>query len=152
MAGSGPPPDDQRVRRAAPKHPWQHARGTGWQHGPVPEPPDGLTAAATEAWRVWFAAWWAAFWTPDDLPALRQLVRLYNEVEKGQFQRAAELRLAMDAFGVTPKGRQVLRWRPPLEPEAKPQAPGGRRYESVRERLRLMAATEAPPPNGNGAA
>lgn len=150
MAGSGPPPDDQRVRRAAPKHPWQHARGTGWQHGPVPEPPDGLTAAATEAWRVWFGAWWAAFWTPDDLPALRQLVRVYNEVEKGQFQRAAELRLAMDAFGVTPKGRQVLRWRPQLDEEGKPPAPRRGRL-GARDRMRIMQAGEVAP-NGNGAA
>jgi hypothetical protein len=69
--------------------------------------------AAVEAWNVWGAAWFAAFWTPDDLPGLRQLVRLYDQVERGMFQRAAELRLQMDTYGITPKGQQDRRWRPP---------------------------------------
>jgi hypothetical protein len=60
-------------------------------------------------------AWFAAFWTPDDLPALRQLVRVYDQVERGEFQRAAELRLQMDTYGITPKGQQDRRWMRPRE-------------------------------------
>lgn len=152
MAGSGRPPDDQRVRRAAPKHPWQHARGHGWQHGRVPDPPEGLTDAAVEAWHTWMRAWWSAFWSDDDLPALRQLIRLYDQVERGEFQRASELRLQMDGYGVTPKGRQVLRWRPPIEEERKPAAARPSRL-SAADRLRIMRADDTPPnPNGDGGA
>jgi len=69
--------------------------------------------ASIEAWSTWFAAWFAAFWKPSDLPALRQMVRLYDQVERGEFQRATELRLLMDTYGVTPKGQQDRRWKPP---------------------------------------
>ncbi len=119
MAGRGPAPkpDGERRRTNKPTHDWKHAPGVGWQHGEVPKPPTRLTKAAQEAWRSWMGAWFAAFWTPDDVPALRQLVRLYDQVERGEFQRHAELRLAMEAFGLTPKGQMALRWLP-AEPEA----------------------------------
>jgi hypothetical protein len=78
----------------------------------VPEPPEGLTAASVAAWSAWFGSWFAAFWCLEDLPALRQLIRLYDRVERGDFVRAAELRLWSDTYGITPKGRQDRRWRP----------------------------------------
>jgi hypothetical protein len=68
--------------------------------------------ASKEAWRVWFSAWFAAHWGPEDLPALRQLIRVYDQVERGEFQRHGELRVAMDTYGITPKGQQDRRWRP----------------------------------------
>jgi hypothetical protein len=79
--------------------------------------------ASQTAWSTWFRAWWAAHWTPDDLPALRQLIRLYDQVERGEFQRAAELRLSMDTYGITPKGQQDRRWTRPEKPEGKPSQP-----------------------------
>lgn len=72
--------------------------------------------ASLEAWRAWFSAWYAAHWSPDMLPGLRQLVRLYDQVERGEFQRAGELRLTMDTYGCTPKGQQDRRWKQPEEP------------------------------------
>jgi hypothetical protein len=74
------------------------------------------------------AAWFASFWTPADLPGLRQLVRLYDEVERGEFTRASELRLQMDTYGITPKGQQDRRWKPPvaLEGAAQGKLPTGR--------------------------
>lgn len=71
--------------------------------------------ASTDAWRTWMAAWFAAHWTPDDLPGLRTLVRIYDQVERGEFQRANELRLQMDTYGITPKGQQDRRWARPVE-------------------------------------
>lgn len=71
--------------------------------------------ASTDAWRTWMAAWFAAHWTPDDLPGLRTLVRIYDQVERGEFQRANELRLQMDTYGITPKGQQDRRWARPAE-------------------------------------
>jgi hypothetical protein len=58
-------------------------------------------------------SWFASHWGPEDLPALRQLIRLYDQVERGEFQRHGELRIAMDTFGITPKGQQDRRWQPP---------------------------------------
>ena len=121
MAATNAPKDD-RVRRAPPaRGDFVNAEAVGWQHGDSPAPPDGLMPASVEAWSTWMGAWFAAFWTPSDLPGLRQLVRLYDQVERGEFQRAAELRLQMDTYGITPKGQQDRRWRPP-----KPEEPKGR--------------------------
>jgi hypothetical protein len=120
MAGHGFPPKPREERRNKNDIPvrgdWESAGVVGWQFGDAPEPPDGLTAAAVAAWETWFSAWFAAHWTPDDLPGLRQLVRLYDQVERNEFQRASELRLQMDTYGITPKGQQDRRWmRPKVE-------------------------------------
>lgn len=72
-------------------------------------------SATLEAWRIWMGSWIAAHWSPEDLPGLRQLIRVYDQVERGEFQRAGELRIQMDTFGLTPKGRQDRRWAPPAE-------------------------------------
>ncbi len=115
MAGRGFPPKDvkSRRRRVPPAHDWRCAEGVGWRHGEVPRPPSRLTKAAGEAWTIWMGSWSAWFWGPEDVPALRQVVRLYDRVERGEFQRHGELRLAMDTYGITPKGQQDRRWRPP---------------------------------------
>lgn len=48
--------------------------------------------ASLEAWRAWMRAWFAAHWSPEDLPGLCHVVRLYDEVERGEFHRSTELR------------------------------------------------------------
>lgn len=80
--------------------------------GDVPPCPDGLMPASVVAWDTWFAAWFSWFWSPDDVPALRQVIRLYDQVERGEFQRSAELRMQLEAFGITPKGQLTNRWAP----------------------------------------
>lgn len=118
MAGRGPAPRENRVRRSEPtRGEWQRADG-GWQHGDIPAPPTKLMKASQDAWQTWFAAWFAAHWTRDDLPGLRQVIRLYDQVERGEFQRASELRLQMDTYGITPKGQQDRRWVRPKGDEA----------------------------------
>lgn len=123
MAGRGAPakPPEQRRRSNPPAHEWRNAEGRGWRHGPMPDPPPKMTKAAKDAWASWMGSWWAWFWDEDDLPALRQIVRLYDQVERGEFQRHAELRIAMDTYGITPKGRAERRWRPPAA-ESAPEA------------------------------
>ena len=120
MPGRGPvpKPKEQRMGAHEPQRgDWVAAESAGWQFDRV-EPPDGLMPAAVEAWNIWLGAWFAAFWTPDDLPGLRQLIRLYDQVERGEFQRASELRLQMDTYGITPKGQQDRRWsRPKYDPQ-----------------------------------
>lgn len=135
MAGRGPAPKTQR-RNAADvpiRGEWQAAPGVGWQHGPIPKTPAKLMGASRTAWQTWFRAWFAAHWTPDDLPGLRQIVRLYDQVERGEFQRASELRLQMDTYGITPKGQQDRRWAPPKAdetPTAAAKLPS--RYDGLR--------------------
>lgn len=139
MAGRGPRPKDpaKRVNEHEPvRGEIQNAPGVGWQHGRKPMPPQGLMPASRSAWSTWMRAWFAAFWQPSDLPGLRQVVRLYDQVERGEFQRAGELRLQMDTYGITPKGQQDRRWRPPApKPKAEPalrKVAGASRYEHLR--------------------
>ena len=139
MAGRGRPPKESRQNeRDTPiRGDWKAAVGAGWQHGKVPAPPTGLMPAAREAWKVWMAAWFAAFWTPEDLPGLRQVIRLYDQLERGEFQRAGELRLQMDTYGITPKGQQDRRWKRPEQQRVAGEAPAkatgtdGRRLQVV---------------------
>ena len=140
MAGRGPAPDPMRFRHDEPvRGDWKAADVSGWQHGRVPSPPAGLLKPSIDAWKTWMASWVAAHWTPSDLPALRQLVRLFDQVERGEYQRCTELRLMMDTYGLTPKGQQDRRWRPPDEPKAPkpaglPRLPG----TYARERFRRL--------------
>lgn len=75
--------------------------------------------ASIEAWSIWFRAWFAAHWTPDDLPGLRKVILLYDATERGELRRSAELRMAMDGYGVSPKGQQDRRWLR-AKPDEKP--------------------------------
>ena len=117
--GPAPKPADQRRRSNEPARGEWSTAGVGWQHGDTPAAPDGLLAPSLEAWSTWMAAWFAGHWTPSDLPALRTLIRIYDQVERGEFQRANELRLQMDTYGITPKGQQDRRWAPPVADGAK---------------------------------
>lgn len=120
VRGPAPKDDDQRHRRIAPVHGWTFAEGEGWTHGPVPKPPPKLTRAAVDAWSTWMCSWFAWFWGPEDLPGLRQLIRLYDQVERGEFRYHNELRIAMDTYGIARKGQQDRRWRRQLETPSPP--------------------------------
>lgn len=128
MAAANTPkdPSERRRRNEPERGEIKAASGVGWQHGAAPKPPSGLMPESRKAWSTWMKAWFAFFWTPEDLPGLRQVIRLYDQVERGEFQRAAELRLQMDTYGVTPKGQQDRRWRPPVQQPSKPKATGAR--------------------------
>lgn len=116
MAGRGPTPDPQRVRRGKPvRGDWAPSPEGGWQHE-LPPPPPGLTAHSIGVWEDWFKAWWAGNWTTDDLPILRLTIRLYDRVMRGDIKRLPELRQWLDSAGITPKGRQDRRWQAPPPP------------------------------------
>jgi hypothetical protein len=122
MAGRGKvpkEPSERRNPRSKPAYDWQTTQDAGWQHGDIPEPPPDLLEPSLKAWRTWLTAWFAAHWTSADLPGLRHLIRLYDQVERGEFARSSELRLGMDTYGITPKGQQDRRWKPPVEDEPK---------------------------------
>ena len=126
---------------------WVATPGIGWQHGPVPDAPDGLHAETVDVWTTWMRAWFASNWTPDDLPGLAVVVRIYEAVRsfyedpyvekkvRGKDETVfvlkpnptGELRQLMDNYGITPKGQQDRRWSRPkdapvVEPEATPDA------------------------------
>lgn len=132
MAGRGRAPKEERRNASdVPKRgEITSAAAVGWQHGEVPAAPEGLMPASAEAWSTWMGAWFASFWGPADLPGLRQVIRLYDQVERGEFQRSAELRLQMDTYGITPKGQQDRRWKPPVveDPKAARASGGAGRY------------------------
>lgn len=135
MAGRGRAPKDPSERRntTAPiRGEMEAVPGVGWQHGAVPDVPDGLMAASVTAWSTWFGAWFAAHWGPEDVPGLRQLIRVYDQVERGEFQRAGELRLGMDTFGISPKGQQDRRWKKPEAEVAAPAVSSSGRYQHLR--------------------
>ena len=138
MAGRGAPPKDPSERRnprAKPATDWHSASGVGWQHGRRPALPQGLTPGAIRAWRTWFGAWFAGHWGPEDLPGLTLLIRIFDLVERGEYTRASELRIMMDTYGITPKGQQDRRWKPP---EASSLPVRGQSGASIRERLSLV--------------
>ena len=146
MAGRGPAPKrERRPRSKAPtRGEWKAAKGLGWQHGAIPKPPSGLMPASRSTWTTWFRAWYAAHWRPEDVPALKILIQLYDQVQRGEYQRAGELRLGMDGWGITPKGQQDRRWVPPLgqdawvtEEEPKPEPPPTGEVPEVYRGLRV---------------
>jgi hypothetical protein len=102
----------------------------------LPAPPEGILESSLGTWETWFKAWWAAHWTPDDLPGLRLLIRLYDRVSRGDVRRLGELRQLMDSYGITPKGQQDRRWLRPEPPrESNQWAHQGDNRPSIRERL-----------------
>ena len=115
----GPAPKPNRRRRNAPaRGEWQPAPdATGWQHGEIPAPPDGLISASAEAWTTWFSSWFAAKWTPDMLPGIRLVILAYDDVIRGGVKAAdrTALHALMRAYGITPDGQLALRWSPPKE-------------------------------------
>src|SRR5579859_4445317 len=138
---SGPPPNTVRRRRNTPaRGDWQKTPKAGWQHGAIPATPDGLKDESLWAWQTWFHAWFAAHWTEDDLPGLRVLIRLYDEVDRGGAKAAdrSELRQLMDNYGITPKGQQDRRWTRPKPEEAAPSSPQRRAAAGKYAHLKVM--------------
>lgn len=148
MAGTGPAPKDpaQRRRRNAPtRGEWidipaesgikppalpKRARGTGaWS---------GSTRAA---WNAWWRDGAATQWTSADKPAVAQLARLFEELERGELRLAGEVRLRLDGLGLTATGKKNLRWRI-LDENAQAELPTGvSRLDDRRDRL---IANDAP--------
>lgn len=112
---SGPAPSDNRQRTNEPaRGDWQPAPGVGWQHGPTPPCPV-RGKAAQETWETWFGAWFASNWDLTDLPNLRLAIKLWVICDSGKAKgtdRSAYMRLA-DDLGISRKGKQDRRWKPP---------------------------------------
>jgi hypothetical protein len=103
-------------RYRPPAREWRRLTVSGWQHGAVPEPPDGLSERGRAAWRTWFASWVAAFWAPMDVPGLRIVARVVDRAHRSgaTVTQRREAVAFMSTYGLTPKGRRKLRWLRPL--------------------------------------
>lgn len=106
------PPGTSNRQRAQ----WKHPQAPGWQHGRRPNPPSGLSDAGKKAWQTWLGSWWAYFYTPDDLPGLELTVKVYDGCLLGHVD-VAKVTPLLDRYGITPKGRQDLRWAEPSREE-----------------------------------
>jgi hypothetical protein len=136
VAGAGPPPKQNRRRRNLPaRGDWQPSTAVGWQHGPIPDPPEGLKEPALKAWKSWFSAWYAAHWLPEDVPNLRLIAMMYDAVDRGISNRAADrtaLHTWMRSYGMTPDGQSSLRWLQPKEGEEAPAPKATGRYAHLK--------------------
>jgi len=105
----------------------------------MPDPPDGLLPASHLAWQTWMQSWFASHWLPEDMPGLRILIQLHDQVQRAfddpfvesegpkggtvyikRPNPVTELRQLADNYGVTPRGQQDRRWAPPKPEEAEP--------------------------------
>lgn len=85
-------------------------------------------------------SWFAAHWTPDDLPNLRLVIKLWAKADGGKAigSERVELRQLMDSYGITPKGQQDRRWQAPKPDAASVSQPAGEpatkpsRYDHLR--------------------
>jgi hypothetical protein len=121
--GVKPGPRDAAKDRNARVHPWNEATAVGWQHGKMPTAPPGLSPEARKVWRTWFSSWWASFWTPEDLPGLRLAITGYCRYMTYGNSKPSDVLPMLDRYGITPKGRQDLRWLPPADHADEPAEP-----------------------------
>lgn len=127
MAGTGPAPKTTRRRTNAPaRGEFIPTPGIGWQHGLVPDPPDGLLVTSRNAWAAWMGAWFASHWAAEDIHVLRQVVKLFDKIERNDASSAemTQYRQLLDSYGITPKGQQDRRWTKPKGDEAPAVVPG----------------------------
>ena len=127
-------PPDQRINHHPLKHPWKPAPDAPWA-GEIPDPPEHLLPASNAAWFGWFRSWFSGHWTEADIPQLRQIIGLFDKVERGNEGRGdrTELRNLFKAFGLSPEGRKSLCWEEPKpDKKAEPSKPTtGRRLKVV---------------------
>jgi hypothetical protein len=119
VASSTPKDPSQRRGTQKPiRGEWSASPGLGWQHGPTPPCPNGVSADTKTAWKAWFSSFAVSNLSPGDLPGLRVVARLHSAVVGGDYTRAPELRLWLAGYGLSPKGLQDRRWKAPEVPEA----------------------------------
>jgi hypothetical protein len=136
MAGQGPAPADQRRRRNQP------ARGEWVDLPPLEAPvlPELPELGGDEDWKPMTRISWAAWrtdpvtqmYSPSDIQYALDAIRLYDAMTQST---ANEVRLRMDALGLTPKGKKDLRWRvmetglatPAAKPPKRPKKTADRR-------------------------
>jgi hypothetical protein len=129
--GKKPEPLGQSDRSKS-SYQWNVAELEGWQHGKIPAPAASLSEHGKRAWKTWMNAWWASFYSAEDLPGLQLLVMLYDKVMLEEIDVTKILPL-LDRYGITPKGRQDLRWAQ-LPAKAESSTPTSEVQDEIAER------------------
>lgn len=130
-------PPEQRINRHQLKYPWKPAPGAPWA-AEIPEPPADLLEVSVETWESWFRAWFSGHWSEADVPGLRQVIALFDKIERGHEDRGdrSELRQLYKAFGLSPEGRNALHWEMPKDRPEPVQ--GATKKAAGRSRLRVV--------------
>ncbi len=140
MAGNGPAPADQRRRSPAP------ARGEWVGLDPLDAPVLPDLPEIEGGWRAGTAATWEAWredpvtgqYSPADIAYALDTILLHNAMTPTS---ANEVRLRMDALGLTPKGKRDLRWYikgdDDGDSEVKPKGKGRKKSKKSERRGRL---------------
>jgi hypothetical protein len=120
MAGKGPAPKENRRRRNVP------ARGEWADLQPLDKPvlpvlpkasplrhPEtdadiGWPVETRDLWNAWRRDPVTSQWSPADVAYAFDTIRIHAVAP---WKMANEIRLRMDALGLTPKGKRDLRWR-----------------------------------------
>lgn len=140
MAGTGPPPKENRRRQNEPgRGDWVELPALNPAKPPrLPAAPRGGWAAGTKlAWKAWHTDGASTMWGPADRELVRQLAYLHHDLETmdathGKASLAGEIRQRLDGLGLTMKGKQDRRWRVVRDEvsdrrsEGPPPAGGGR--------------------------
>lgn len=119
--GVGPAPKPNRRRRNKPE------RGDWVELQPLerpvlPELPklqgEEWNPVSVATWEAWRASPVSGVWGPEDIAFALDTILLHNRMTPSN---ANEVRLRMDALGLTPKGKRDLRWRLPGDPASEKQ-------------------------------
>lgn len=135
MAGCGPAPQAQRRRRNQPM------RGDWVDLQPLDKPilaplPRGKWRKETrDAWNAWRRDPVTAQWVAGDVAFALDTIRLHQTMTASS---ASEVRLRMDALGLTPKGKRDLRFRVGTESAAEPEPAPRRTSSDRRSRLSVV--------------
>lgn len=150
MAGNGPAPKDRAARR---NH-HEPARGEWINLRPLEKPVlpalpkrakgEGPWPAATKAaWAAWRQDPVTSQYSVSDIAYAIDTIRLHAEMTPST---ANEVRLRMDALGLTPKGKRDNRWRIVADEDEAPRADeqrptsAPRRADKRRARLTVVAS------------
>lgn len=124
MAGRGPAPNPDHVRRNADPQPETYVEADGKLHGPdLPAFEDGWPRATRDWWETWRRSPQAQTFTETDWSFLLDTALLHAEFWRGKNALAAELRLRVAKFGATVEDRARLRLgigQPPTAGNAAP--------------------------------
>lgn len=144
MSGPAPKDKSERRNRVVPQRgewvdlPLENTRRTPPM--PKPEPEDGWSVGAIHGWECIHRDAVSLCWEPADELLVRALIYLIDDLDRGKFAVAAEVRLRMDGLGLTQKGKRDMRWRVKRdELDAKREEPEGEKKPSRYDHLRTVA-------------
>lgn len=130
-------PEQRRTRHVPQRGEWLDLPAENTNRPPAmpSAPKGGWSTGSKSAWRSWWRDPVSLLWSPADREALRAVVYLHHEVERGKLSVAPEVRLRLDLLGLSQKGKRDLRWRvvaDELEPKRDVPVPAAERRQNLK--------------------